>query len=470
MKVGRICFTILVLLVGLFASAYSSTEDFRVRQLVDRVFAVQDTLTGDQQVVIAAEKGLIVLNSFWSETTARRFKTAIIDALERDDFLYLINMNDRLDVLGGNAAYNDIPIIAHKALRDKYRGKEEEVTAEINDLIQMWRWKEGVARERMPNHEPGSEQAIREQQWIKTCKTRAEELESGFSLVLPTEIYEDRKTLDLDDLTLDLLWWGKAGNDGITTVTIPELKLAIIPVLHPQHLAPYPQPEFRRLDVPRWIAVLEEALEGTRAVDRVLCGMHYTDIWSTDRARTHLEYIRKLWNDVAKAESEGKDLPEIYNQLSLEDEFAFVKEMQVYKDNGDDWIRPQHQMHTRLFFLQHKNPASGIIVNMGLDSLSKALARIRELRNNHADIYFDEGSINGLGYALLGMGKIADAIELLKLNVEVFPESYNVYDSYAEALLKNGDNEAAILSYRKSLALNPENENARTMLQTLESP
>ena len=372
-----------------------------------------------------------------------------------------------MDRFGGNAAFRDIPIVGHIAFRDKYEGREAEVRAEIAQLIEMWRWKENVARERLPGHEPGSEQAIREQEWINTCKRRADELESGFSLVLPSDTYEDRKTLDLGDLTLDLVWFGRAGEDGITVIKIPELRLAIVPVLHPHHLAPHPMPEFRGLDVPRWIMVLEEVLEGDRPVDNVLCGINTADLWSRERARTHLDYIRKLWNAVATAEAAGKDLPEIYEQLSLENEFAFVKEMQVYKDNGDDWIRPQHQMHTRLFFLQHKNPASEMVKGLAGDSLSAALAKIRKLKDKGGDIYIEESAFNSIGYYLLSQERITDAKAVFKFNVDIFPRSANVYDSYAEVMARSGDTVNAIRNYEKSLELNPENQNARDMLEAL---
>lgn len=52
---------------------------------------------------------------------------------------------------------------------------------------------------------------------------------------------------------------------------------------------------------------------------------------------------------------------EVHEQLSLDNEFAFVEEIQVYKENSDEWIRPQHQSHVRVFYLQHKNPASEIL-------------------------------------------------------------------------------------------------------------
>lgn len=80
---------------------------------------------------------------------------------------------------------------------------------------------------------------------------------------------------------------------------------------------------------------------------------------------------------------------------------------------------------------------------------------------------FNEEDINALGYYYLGAGKTAEAIILFKINVELFPESFNVYDSYAEGLTKDGQKEAAILNYKKSLELNPENANAVEMLKKL---
>jgi tetratricopeptide (TPR) repeat protein len=470
MKRKAIVPVVLIQLTFIFFS-HVFAQEFQTRQLLDKVYAIGNSDDSEEQLIIVSDKGMVVLNSFWSEIAANRFKSGIIEELKRDDFLYLINMTDRLDMFGGNAAYKDIPIIGHKTFWDKFKGKEEEVGAEIDGLIEMWRWKEGVARERLPEHEPGSDKALSEKRWINTCKKRADELESGFSLVVPSEIYDERKTLNLGDLTLDLVWFGRAGYDGMTIIEIPELKLALIPgfILHSHHLAPYPQSEFSRLDIPRWIDVLEEILEGENAVENVLCGMNFTELWSRGRAQTHLQYIRKLWDTVSKMEAEGKDLPEIYEQLSLENDFAFVKDMQVYKEYGDDWVRPQHNTHIRLFFLQHKNPASEVIKNLGFDSISVAIEKIRKMIGEGSDIYVEEAAINGIGYYFLGNEKYAEAIEIFRLNVDVFPESANVYDSYAEALMKSGNKENAILNYKKSLELNPENNNAREMLRTLEN-
>lgn len=79
----------------------------------------------------------------------------------------------------------------------------------------------------------------------------------------------------------------------------------------------------------------------------------------------------------------------------------------------------------------------------------------------------DEADINRLGYRFMGWDRIDDAVRILGLNAELFPNSFNVFDSYGEALLVSGDTTAAVENYRKSLELNPDNTNAATVLEQL---
>jgi len=78
----------------------------------------------------------------------------------------------------------------------------------------------------------------------------------------------------------------------------------------------------------------------------------------------------------------------------------------------------------------------------------------------------DEDMINGLGYQIL-QGDTAKAIEIFQVNVDLYPQSYNVWDSMAEALMAKGDYKKAIAYYEKSLALNPKNENANVMIKKM---
>jgi tetratricopeptide (TPR) repeat protein len=73
------------------------------------------------------------------------------------------------------------------------------------------------------------------------------------------------------------------------------------------------------------------------------------------------------------------------------------------------------------------------------------------------------------GYRLLAKKRNREAIEMFKMNVEDHPKSANVYDSLGEAYMINGDKNAAIENYKKSLELDPGNGNAREMLKKLEA-
>jgi len=77
--------------------------------------------------------------------------------------------------------------------------------------------------------------------------------------------------------------------------------------------------------------------------------------------------------------------------------------------------------------------------------------------------------MNDWGYELLTGNHLQEAVTILKLNVSLYPDSGNVYDSVAEAYLKSGQKDLAIENYKKSLEKNPDNEHAKDKLKELES-
>jgi CubicO group peptidase (beta-lactamase class C family) len=101
--------------------------------------------------------------------------------------------------------------------------------------------------------------------------------------------------------------------------------------------------------------------------------------------------------------------------------------------------------------------------------IAAGVAEYRDLKSRQANLYdFGEPELNTLGYILLQSQKVKEAIEIFKLNVEAYPQGFNTYDSLGEAHMVNGDKELAILNYKKSLELNPQNSNATAMLKKLE--
>lgn len=79
----------------------------------------------------------------------------------------------------------------------------------------------------------------------------------------------------------------------------------------------------------------------------------------------------------------------------------------------------------------------------------------------------DEEEINFIGYDFLGRKLFKTAESLFKLNVDNYPESFNVYDSYGDYFVAVGDKAKAIFQYKKALSLK-ENEGSRKKLKELE--
>lgn len=96
------------------------------------------------------------------------------------------------------------------------------------------------------------------------------------------------------------------------------------------------------------------------------------------------------------------------------------------------------------------------------------LAVAERLKRAESNFEIGEYPLNDWGYRLLKGGKPKEAIEVMKLQVQLYPNSSNAYDSLAEAYALNDEREMAIRNYKRSLELDPNNKNATMWLNKLE--
>jgi uncharacterized membrane protein len=111
---------------------------------------------------------------------------------------------------------------------------------------------------------------------------------------------------------------------------------------------------------------------------------------------------------------------------------------------------------------------SATIASGGIDAAAKQYHTLKAAEP--AAYNFDEDELNNLGYELIRAKKFKEAIRILQLNVEAYPQSSNVYDSLGEAYMDDGNKPLAIANYQKSLQLNPKNRGAVLGLQKLNAP
>jgi CubicO group peptidase (beta-lactamase class C family) len=123
-----------------------------------------------------------------------------------------------------------------------------------------------------------------------------------------------------------------------------------------------------------------------------------------------------------------------------------------------------------LNYEQHDSPRNALFKQILARGGSAALSDYRDrLREKPGSPALNEANMNDLGYDLLALKRVEDALVVFKQIVADYPSSANAYDSLAEAYEVQGNKSAAIENYKRSLELNPKNENAAEHLKKLES-
>ncbi len=110
-------------------------------------------------------------------------------------------------------------------------------------------------------------------------------------------------------------------------------------------------------------------------------------------------------------------------------------------------------------------PVTEALVSEGVEAAVATYRRLAAAEPERWDL--SENQLNTLGYQLLQRNLVDEAITIFELNVEIFPEASNPYDSLGEAYMTAGDRERAIVNYRRSLELDPGNTNAVAKIEEL---
>jgi CubicO group peptidase (beta-lactamase class C family) len=104
------------------------------------------------------------------------------------------------------------------------------------------------------------------------------------------------------------------------------------------------------------------------------------------------------------------------------------------------------------------------LLKQGFDHAASVAAG---LKKQYAAFKLEENALNAWGYQLLNQKKPVEALSIFKLNTTLYPNSANTYDSYAEVLELMDNKKDALINYKKSFQLNPENKNAAERIKIL---
>lgn len=462
MKLNRSLLIGLSLILVFFPAWTEATETIpvHIEKISQRVILLSETFMVNNVVAIATQKGLVVVDTTGLPSTMKKMKHLIEKEFGRKDFAYVINTHHHWDHTFGNQVFPDAVIVGHENCIAGMKRDRDELPRRVESLTR------NLVRQRkkLEGLNASSEEFKNTSADIALLNQAIADYSEGFRFDLPSITFNDRMTLDLGDVVMKLYFFGRAHSGSDILIQIPEEGLLLTGDLF---LDGNWLPLFAGqadLDIPRWIEVLHTVLDGQENVKKVIPGHQH--LWSRERLELWRDYIVNLWDGVRAAKAEGLEFKDVQERFPLGEQFDYLKDL---GHTDAELLRFQArnvEAFWRQLFESAARAMEQIIEESGIESAIKRYHAMKA--EQKGTYYFGENDFNALGYRLMGSGKIDEAIEVFKLNIEAFPGSWNVYDSLAEAYLTKGANDLAIEYYKKSIELNPDNNNAREILKRIQ--
>ena len=103
--------------------------------------------------------------------------------------------------------------------------------------------------------------------------------------------------------------------------------------------------------------------------------------------------------------------------------------------NAEDRIRRTIDWFKNVRLMSIAQPLARTLQEQGI---AAAIKQYSELKKNGAQQFDWASASEPVRLYLLGTGRIKEAVEIFKLNVAAYPQSFNTYDSLGEAYLADG--------------------------------
>jgi dienelactone hydrolase len=108
--------------------------------------------------------------------------------------------------------------------------------------------------------------------------------------------------------------------------------------------------------------------------------------------------------------------------------------------------------------------AEGFREELGRQGFDHAAEVYAAMKKEKPEFKIEESAMVEWATELEGEQHVAEAIDVLKVNAVMYPESSNAYETLGEAYEKAGDKALAVESYKKALEKDPENAKAKEKL------
>ena len=197
-----------------------------------------------------------------------------------------------------------------------------------------------------------------------------------------------------------------------------------------------------------------------------ICPLVGFDNHETIIERRNIAYLQTSDKSSEHKAKEHADKKAMWDAMTEEEKAAYKAEKQAKWDalsaeekSADMWERVCYTENSAACIVGTKMKKYG--AEAGLAKFDKLKAA------EEGKFVFAEKEFNSLGYAFLYVDKTDEAITILSLNLREYPDSWNTYDSLAEAHTQAKNYEKAIELYEVAVKMNPESEHTVAQLNKL---
>ena len=327
-------------LIPLFALPLRAQDSVPVnsRWLGDRVLVTWscNRFQGTNMAVIRTTDGLLIIDTGLSPTMVRRQRDLVEEELGRADFRYLINTHMHNDHAFANEVFPEATVVGSITAPAHL---QQELDA-IPELLERLRHGRDQYGEWAAALSPDSADWEEAHEGVAAFGLGIADLEAGITPRFPTVTFENRHSMHVGDVRLELFAFSGLHSSSDILILLPEERILFtgdvfwggqLPLLQEMSLE-----EFQRL-LDNWSAILETAPN----LETIVPG--HSDVPLTvEQFREMHQYLTRLWTDVRAAREAGMPLMRFLLRQNFRQRYPEVAD---YRFISRDYNFHQHNVY-----------------------------------------------------------------------------------------------------------------------------
>jgi glyoxylase-like metal-dependent hydrolase (beta-lactamase superfamily II) len=317
-------------LVCALGAAPADAQTVNIERLSDRVLVANVLFVGRSNVVaLSTKKGLVLIDTAISPYATAQLKQEVEKQFGRTDWAYVINTHAHEHVQG-NAAFKHVPIIGHENIAGDMKPLVEIMASEEKRAPGV-RFIQGKVQELQKQVDGGAPNSDVLRAQIAFWQAIEREAASGFEVVTPAVTFSEDLTLDMGDVTIHAMYFGRGHSLSDVVVYIPEEKVLVSGGVC-NRFFPRVAETVRLTDLKRSIAVLDRILND--GVERVVAG--HAEVSGRQVLERLRDYYRDLLAGATAAHGQGLTIEKAQAQLVLDQRFPYMRDAQPYQGSRED--------------------------------------------------------------------------------------------------------------------------------------